>query len=351
VYPLVAVADALRLIDPALTVVFVGTERGIEKGVVPARGYPLELVQVWPIRGGGVVGALRGIAGAIASMPAGQRLLGRLQPSVVLTVGGYAAGPVSALSRLAGIPLALLEPNAAIGLSNRLVAPFIQRAYTAFSLAERHFASAKVLRTGVPIRAGFEASAWHSESRPQRVLVLGGSQGARTLNQNLPPALAQLQPVVRVRHQCGKADVEDVKRLYVEAELPDAEVVAYIDDMPSALKEADLVISRSGASAVSEICAVERASLLLPYPFAAGNHQRHNAESLAEAGAARWLENAQVTPSRLTEEIAGLLDDPKRMTNMADLARAIGRPHAALRIAEDLLGLAGFGQRASMETN
>lgn len=357
VYPLVAVADALKRIDAELRVVFVGTERGLEKQVVPARGYELELMRVWPIRGGGAFGALRGVGGAVAALPESQRLLRRLRPSAVLTVGGYAAGPVSAAACLRGIPLALLEPNAVMGLANRLLAPFVDRAYTAFPLSERHFAANKVLRSGVPIREGFEPAVWVAEARPQRILVLGGSQGARTLNENLPSALARQQPKVQVKHQCGKADVDLVAQRYADAGLPEAEVIAFIDDMPAALRDADIVISRSGASAVSEICAVGRASLLLPYPFAAGNHQQLNAESLAAAGAARWLKNRQATPSRLTEEIAALLREPTQLTKMANMARSVGRPQAAARIAADLLALAGFGRhtpgigREPKETN
>lgn len=344
VYPLVAVADALKRIDATLRIVFVGTERGLEKAVVPARGYELELVEVRPIRGGGLVGALRGIGGAVASLPESRRLLQRLHPRAVLSVGGYAAGPVSAAARLSGIPLALLEPNAVMGLANRLVAPFVDRAYTAFALAERHFAADKVLRSGVPIREGFEPAAWSAQPGKKRVLVLGGSQGARTLNENVPPALGRQAQSLEILHQCGKTDVDLVAARYKEAGLPNAEVVAFIDDMPLAIRGSDLVVSRSGASAVSEICAVGRPSLLIPYPFAAGNHQQKNAESLAELGAARWLANQDADASRLTDELAALLQDPSLLSKMAGAARAVGRPHAARQIAEDFLALAGIGR-------
>jgi UDP-N-acetylglucosamine--N-acetylmuramyl-(pentapeptide) pyrophosphoryl-undecaprenol N-acetylglucosamine transferase len=349
VYPLVAVADALRRLDPELRVVFVGTERGIESRVVPSRGYPLELVRVVPIRGGGLGGALRGIGGAMAALPGSHRLLRQLRPSVVLTVGGYAAGPVAAMACLQKIPLALLEPNAVMGLSNRLIAPWVSRAYTAFPSVERHFAAGKVLRSGVPIRGGFVPSPWRWESRPQRVLVLGGSQGARSLNENVPKALAEQRSALVVRHQCGQADVELVKQRYGAAGLSAVSVESFISDMASALGEADLVISRSGASAVSEICAVGRASLLIPYPYAAGNHQQLNAELLAKAGAARWLTNAEATPSRLADEIARLLQDPGSLDKMASNARAVGRPEAATSIAEDLLALAGLGLEARVQ--
>jgi UDP-N-acetylglucosamine--N-acetylmuramyl-(pentapeptide) pyrophosphoryl-undecaprenol N-acetylglucosamine transferase len=178
------------------------------------------------------------------------------------------------------------------------------------------------------------------------VLVLGGSQGARTLNENVPAALGAQSVAITVRHQCGGLDLEVVKGRYVAAGLSAAEVLPFIDDMPQALREADLVISRSGASAVSEICAIGRASLLVPFPFAAGNHQQKNAEALVEAGAAYWLHNTEATCIGLTRTIAALLEAPNRLKAMADMARSIGRPEAAAAIAEDLMELAKLAPRS-----
>lgn len=341
VYPLVAVADALKRLASEVHVVFVGTARGIEKHVVPECGYQLELVQGQPIRGAGVWGAAAGFWSAIGAMNESRRLLDRIRPSVVLTVGGYAAGPVSAAARLRGIPVALLEPNAVMGLSNLVLAPWVHRAYTAFPPAERRFSVSKVLRAGVPIREGFEPSSWRYEQRAQRILVLGGSQGARTLNENVPWALGQQTVALRVRHQCGTSDVDAVTRRYCEVGLSDCVVESFIGDMPAAITQADLIVSRSGASAVSEICAVGRASLLVPYPFAAGNHQEMNAASLATSGAAHWLTNQAATAERLSVELQRILADVDAIQQMADSARFIGRPQAASQIAGDLLRLAG----------
>ncbi|HEY5960721.1 MAG TPA: UDP-N-acetylglucosamine--N-acetylmuramyl-(pentapeptide) pyrophosphoryl-undecaprenol N-acetylglucosamine transferase, partial [Polyangiaceae bacterium] len=281
------------------------------------------------------------------SLPESNELLRKWHPAVVLSVGGYAAGPVSALCRLRGIPLALLEPNAVMGLSNRLVAPFVQRAYTAFDEAERHCAVRKVLRSGVPIRQGFAPSIWRDEHRPRRVLVLGGSQGARTLNESVPLALSSLSVPVAVRHQCGVNDIDRVRESYANAGMRDAVVESFIDDVPAALRDVDLVISRSGASAVSEICAVGRASLLVPYPFAAGNHQERNAVALARAGAARWVANRDVSSDRLCKEVECLFGDSARLEQMANLSRSLGRPNAATVIAKDLLKLAGWSEQLS----
>ncbi|MBN2195429.1 MAG: undecaprenyldiphospho-muramoylpentapeptide beta-N-acetylglucosaminyltransferase [Polyangiaceae bacterium] len=343
VFPLLAVADALRRIAPAVQPIFVGTERGIETRVIPERGYELVLVEVAPIRGCGVAGALRGVGKAAASVPAAARLLAKRRPRAVFSVGGYVAGPISLAARLKGIPLALLEPNAAIGLSNQLVASVVSRAYTAFAEPERHFRPSVVLRTGVPIRDGFAPRPYQRGLRQLAVLVLGGSQGARTLNESIPRSLAQARTPVRVVHQCGRIHEAETRALYLELGAGDrAAVVPFIEDMPAAIGAADLVVSRSGASAVSEICAIGRPSLLVPYPFAAADHQRCNAESLAGAGAALMVANDAATPERIATELDRLASEPGRLEAMAEAARRFGQPGAAEAIARDLLALAGL---------
>jgi UDP-N-acetylglucosamine--N-acetylmuramyl-(pentapeptide) pyrophosphoryl-undecaprenol N-acetylglucosamine transferase len=349
VFPMVAVADAVHALALGLELVFVGTERGLETKIVPARGYRLELVSVAPMRGGGVLRAVRGAARAARAVVDARALVRRIAPSAVLSVGGYAAGPVAVAARTLGIPLALMEPNSAIGLANRLVAPLVQRAYTAFAESDRHFRSGIVLRTGVPIRHGFRPSRYQ-RAGDLRVLVLGGSQGAASLNDAVPRALARTRTKVRVVHQCGAGKDAAVRALYDELGARDrARVVPFIDDMQHELASADLVIGRAGAGAVAEICAVGRPSILVPYPFA-GDHQRHNAESLVRAGAAVCIlasAAASSTPAggleeRIAAELERLTADPAVLPAMAEAARELGRPDAALLIARDLLRLAGI---------
>jgi UDP-N-acetylglucosamine--N-acetylmuramyl-(pentapeptide) pyrophosphoryl-undecaprenol N-acetylglucosamine transferase len=343
VYPMIAVADAVRTLAPQLRLVFVGTERGMETTVVPQRGYGLELMRVLPIRGGGAGGAFRGMARAASLVPEARALVKRLAPSAVFSIGGYAAGPISLAARSLGVPIALMEPNSVIGLTNRLIAPWVQRAYTAFPESEKHFKQSVILRAGVPIRGGFGHAAYLPQLAAPRVLVLGGSQGAKSLNEAVPLALAQAATNITVVHQCGAAHEADARRLYAGLGLEGrAEVVPFISNMPAALAAADLVIARSGASAVSEICAVGRPSLLIPYPFASGDHQRVNAESLVRAGAALCLPATEATPERIAREIAALFADSARLSRMAERATRLGHPDAAHTIAVDLLGLAGL---------
>jgi len=345
VFPLLAVADAIVELDPTLRPVFVGTPRGMETRLVPERGYDLELLDVLPMRGAGALGFVRGALRAASTLPESARLLRRLGALGVLSVGGYAAGPVSLAARALGLPVGLLEPNSVVGLANRLIAPFVLRAYTAFERAEAAFDPSVVRPLGVPIRRGFTAEAYEPGGASPRVLVLGGSQGALSLNRTLPRALARVRetlPGLRVVHQCGAAHREAVDTAYAEvgasAHGPFADVVPFIVDMQRAIAEADLVVGRSGASAVSEITAVGRASLLIPYPYASGNHQYHNARALERAHAARCLPS-DVDEAVLARELHALLLDPAARTQMAAAAAAFGRPLAARSIAHDFLGL------------
>ncbi len=350
VYPMVAVAHAVRRLRPDVRLVFVGTERGMETRVVPAEGFELELLQVLPIRGGGVSGAVKGIVQAARTIPASRELLRKVEARAVFSIGGYAAGPVSLAARTLGLPLALMEPNSVIGLANQLIAPFVQRAYTAFRVTEQKFSPSVVLATGVPLRPGFSPRPYVRRGRKVRVLVLGGSQGAKTLNETLPEALAAVRSPISVVHQCGRAHAEAVQALYTKLNADFAEVVPFIDDMPTALADADLVISRSGAGAVSEICAVGRPSVLVPYPFAAGDHQRVNAEALQAEGAAISVDQENATAARLTRDIDALIADPEGLKRMAEAARRLGRPDAADVVARDLLSLAGIeGAKSSAQ--
>jgi UDP-N-acetylglucosamine--N-acetylmuramyl-(pentapeptide) pyrophosphoryl-undecaprenol N-acetylglucosamine transferase len=343
VFPMIAVADAVRALAPDVEAVFVGTRRGLENEVVPSRGYELQVLDVVPMRGAGLRGFVRGAWRAARAIPQARQIVRRYGPRVVLSIGGYAAGSAALAARSLGIPVAPMEPNSEIGLANRLVAPFVHRAYTAFPESEAHFARGAVLRTGVPIRAGFDAQRYELAD-PARILVLGGSQGAASLNQAVPRAVARLGASVRVVHQAGRERVAPVRALYDEIGAGDrAVVLPFIDDMPAALASADLVVGRAGAGAVAEICAVGRPSILVPYPFA-GDHQRFNARSLEKAGAAISVLASEATPEMLHDEMAALLGDPERLRAMAGVAASLGRPQAARVIARDLLDLAGIPQ-------
>ena len=340
VFPLLAIADALRQQANDCRLRFVGTRRGLEASVIPTRGYRIEFLDIRPIRGLSMSGMLHGIGRALAVMPESQQLLEKERPDVVLSVGGYAAGPVTLAAWLLGIPTALLEPNSAMGLTNLCLAALVNRAYTAFDDVEVHFSKWRTLRAGVPLRAGFCAQALAKHRAGLRILILGGSQGAAALNQILPQVVTQLAGSVQVLHQTGRTHADTVRNAYRDSDPGQFRVVPFIDDMPAAIAWSDVVVSRAGASALSEICAIGRASILIPYPFAAGAHQLTNARALARIGAAICVQSHNADEQTLLACLQSFITDRDRLVHMGERAASWSRPDAASVIARDLITLA-----------
>jgi UDP-N-acetylglucosamine--N-acetylmuramyl-(pentapeptide) pyrophosphoryl-undecaprenol N-acetylglucosamine transferase len=344
VFPGVAVAEALAELGD-VDVVFFGTDRGLEARVVPARGWRLERIRVEPMRGGGPGRAARcGVVAARATIQSFARVR-TLRPRAVLSVGGYASGPVSLAAALLGVPIAVLEPNTAVGLANRVLGPLAQRAYIAWDEAAGSFRRGALRRYGVPLRRGFAARPYVA-GRSARILVMGGSRGAAVLNARMPEAIGRVVgrfPWVEVLHQAGRDEDGDVRTAYARTGVAGAVVVPFVDDVARAIGEADIVVARAGAGTIAEITSIGRASLLVPFPYAADDHQRKNAEAMLERGAATWVNQSDADPVRLACEIESLLGDDGGRVAMADAARTRGRPNAARDVAADLLDLAAGG--------
>jgi UDP-N-acetylglucosamine--N-acetylmuramyl-(pentapeptide) pyrophosphoryl-undecaprenol N-acetylglucosamine transferase len=343
VFPMIAVGDAVRALDASARVVYCGTSRGLEARVIPEHQGELELLDVIPLRGGGMRGFVKGVTRAAGSIPEASALVKRVRPDVVLSVGGYAAGPVSLAARLTGVPVTMLEPNSVLGLANRLLTPFAARAYVAFPEAERFLRPSVVRRSGVPLRRAFSPAPYVAKGDPITVLVLGGSQGSQALNATVPKAIAAARRRgvdLAVVHQTGRDRDAGVRALYAELGVAPVRVIPFIDDVAEAIGAADVIVERAGASSLAELCAVGRASILIPYPFAADDHQHKNALSLARQGAAVALEQSYATPVRIANELESLARDPERRVRMAHAAGALGKPEAAAFIARDLLNLA-----------
>jgi UDP-N-acetylglucosamine--N-acetylmuramyl-(pentapeptide) pyrophosphoryl-undecaprenol N-acetylglucosamine transferase len=343
IFPGIAIAEAVQR-GARVDMVFVGTPRGMETKLIPARGYRLELLHVAPLRGGGPRGTLRGVPVAVRAVFRALVVLRRWRPKAVVSVGGYAAGPIALAASLCGVPVAIVEPNAVVGLANRLLGPVASRAYVAWGPAARSFPSKKTRCFGVPLRAGFAPAAYVPLERP-RILVLGGSQGAARLNETLPEAvglLARTCSNITIVHQAGSARQDQVARAYRSAGVASALVVPFLDDVASELSQADIVVARSGAGTVAEIAAVGRPALLIPFPHAADDHQTANARALEEAGGAVCLQQGEAVVSRIARELSLLLEDSERRVRMSRRARTFGRPDAATKIAGDLCGLAGI---------
>lgn len=346
VFPAVAVAEAMQALAD-VDIVFCGTARGIEARLLPAHGWSLELLDVEPMRGQGGSGAVRSAVVAARATLRGLALVHRLRPRVVLSVGGYAAGPVTLAAVLQGVPIAVLEPNSVVGLANRLVAPFAQRAYVAWDEAAIRFRASARRPYGVPLRGGFGPLPYTPRGTA-RLLIMGGSQGAAALNESAPAAVARLGGALRglaVVHQAGRGRDAAVREAYAREGVDHAVVVAFIDDVAGAIAEADLVVARAGAGTIAEITAIGRASILVPFPHAADDHQRRNADALARAGAAVCVEQGAADAVRLASEIGRILESDSSRQAMADASRARGKPNAARDVAGDLLALAGVGVR------
>ncbi len=345
VFPMIAVGEAVRAVEPSAEVFYVGTARGIETRAIPGAGGDLELVDVAPLRGGGIGGFARGAVQAVRGLAASRRLIRRRRPDVVFSVGGYAGGPIALAARMAGVPLAILEPNAVLGLTNRMLSPFASRAYTAFGELHARFRAGVGVKTGVPLRRSIAASAYEPRDGRFDLLVLGGSAGAKGLNERVPPAFAKLIEVVphaRIHHQAGRGRADETREAYERAGAPIGSwrVTEFIDDVGAELRAADVVVQRCGASSLAELCATGRPSVLVPYPFAADQHQLQNARALEAAGAAVAIEQADATPERLSGSLVGLARDPALRKRMAGAALAAASPDAARAVAEDLLRLA-----------
>lgn len=339
IYPALAVAACLRRQGVALS--WLGAERGMEADIVPRHDIPFDTVQVHGLRGRGVLGwLLAPLTVARATLQA-IRILRRRRPGVVLGMGGFVSGPGGLAALLCRRPLVIHEQNAVPGLTNRLLARLATRVLAAYPGSFPGTPDADI--TGNPVRAeiaALDAPAARSRAPgPLRLLVIGGSRGARSLNRGVPAALAALPEAdVEVWHQTGVADLAGTRAAYAAQAHP-ARVVPYIEDMPAAYRWADLALCRAGAITVAELAAAGVASVLVPYPHAVDDHQTANARYLCDAGAAELLPDAGLATGALVDLLRTLLTDRPRLAEMAARARALAKPDAAERVARACLEL------------
>jgi UDP-N-acetylglucosamine--N-acetylmuramyl-(pentapeptide) pyrophosphoryl-undecaprenol N-acetylglucosamine transferase len=338
IFPALSVAQELRArhageTGGGLEIEFLGTGRGLEARLVPAAGFRLRTIAAAGLKGIGGVKRLVNMLVLPKSVYETASTLREFQPDVVVGVGGYLAGPVVLEAALKDIPTLLIEPNAVPGFTNRILAPLVRLAAVGFEDAARFYGS-KARVTGHPIRRAFFSVPPKAHSSPFTVLVVGGSQGSKGINRCMPEAMRLLpREMVKVVHQTGERDYNAVEGAYRDRGIA-TEVCAFIEDVPGALARADLVVARSGASTVAEITAAGKAAVLIPFPHATDQHQLHNARALERAGAARVIEEQNLTPPRLAEEIRSLLESLERLTAMECAARAFSKPGAAERIAD-----------------
>jgi UDP-N-acetylglucosamine--N-acetylmuramyl-(pentapeptide) pyrophosphoryl-undecaprenol N-acetylglucosamine transferase len=336
-FPGVAVAEELRARAPTAAVQFVGTARGIEARVLPDLGWALEFIDVSGLKTVGALGALRGLLRLPRALWQARRLIKKFAPTTVLGVGGYASGPVVLMARLAGIPTAICEQNSIPGLTNKILGKLVRVVFLSFAESKRFFAADKVVMSGNPVRRQLATallaeapSATSSGSQPPCVLVCGGSLGAVAVNQLASAALAALakRRPLRIVHQTGGTGFEATVEFYRGADV-NAECSAFIKDMASVYRQADLIVSRAGATTVAELAIAGKPAIFIPYPFAADNHQEVNAREMADAGAALMFRQSELTAELLAAAIEPLLEDAPRRAEMGAKMKALARPQAA----------------------
>ncbi len=336
VFPALAVATELARRD--VPVVWLGTRRGIESRLVPAAGLPIEWLDVGGVRGKGLLTRLLAPFSLLRAVWQARGVLHRVRPRAVLGMGGYAAGPGGIAAWLARVPLVIHEQNSVAGLTNRWLARVADHVLCAFAEAFGRGVEARVV--GNPVRAGLFAqpspATRYARHGALRLLVLGGSQGARALNEAVPWALASLDAPCEVRHQAGQATLEAAQAAYRSAGVA-AQIVPFIDDMADAYAWAELVVCRAGALTVAELAAVGLPAVLVPFPHAVDDHQTGNARALVEAGAAVLLPESSLTTDTLAAALARLMERRDGLQAMAEAARRFARPEAAAAVADVLL--------------
>jgi UDP-N-acetylglucosamine--N-acetylmuramyl-(pentapeptide) pyrophosphoryl-undecaprenol N-acetylglucosamine transferase len=333
VIPALAIAQQLQKTYDA-EILFIGTARGIENRLVPAAGFPLKLIEVGALNRVSLATRLKTVFGLPRAVWAARQMLSDFQPDVVIGVGGYASGPAMLAAVMKHLPTLAFEPNVVPGFANRVVARWVSAAAVHFQETAKYFRHAEV--TGVPVRqAFFDMAAKAAPHDQPTLLVFGGSQGAHAINLAMTRCLPELMkqaPGIHIIHQTGERDYNDAQAAYQRAGAS-AEVFPFINDMPAFFARADLLLCRSGASTVAEITAAGKPAVFVPFPRAADDHQRVNAQALERAGAAVVLEETKLDDVWLVETLSALLGDAPRLRRMSDAARSLAHPNAARDIA------------------
>jgi len=334
-YPGISIAQEIGTRRSGMEIVFAGAGTQLERTILAPHGYPLVAVRSGGVVGKSMIKRMRGIGRAAAGFAQSIHMLMVSRPRVVIGVGGYASGPMVMAAVMLRVPSLIHEQNYYPGLTNRVLAPWVRRVAISFEETKRYFRGRGIL-TGNPVRAEFRSAKPKTRGATFNVLIFGGSQGAKGINRAVVEALPHLvghRADLRFRHGTGAVDRERVAAAYAASGF-EAEALPYISDILPAYEWADLVIARAGASSVSEIAVCGKASILVPLPTAAHDHQRYNARTFAEAGAALLMEEASLGGESLGRALLDLRADPERVSAMERSARLLGRPDAAARIVD-----------------
>lgn len=337
-FPGIAVAEEFLRRDPQNRVIFIGTNRGIEHRLLGPLGYGLEEIDVEGLKGRGLKALIKGLYAIPNSMLQSRRIFADFRPDIVIGVGGYASGPAVMAACLMGIPTAIAEQNALAGNTNRILGKFVDKIFLTYEQSKKQFAAEKVLMTGNPIRAAIACGLGQAVAKRlrRRILIFGGSQGAAAINKTVVamlPLMQKMKDKISVVHQTGERDLAMVRQAYEQYGIA-SEVSPFIVDMVSAYAASDLIICRAGATSLSEITAAGRASILIPFPWAANDHQTLNAQAMVEAGAALMIRESDLSAEKLFALMESLLTDDQKLKDMEARSKKSGRLDAAAKIVD-----------------
>jgi UDP-N-acetylglucosamine--N-acetylmuramyl-(pentapeptide) pyrophosphoryl-undecaprenol N-acetylglucosamine transferase len=338
-FPAIALGEAFMEKDPNNRVEFIVTQRVLDSKVMRERGLSYQTLKMEGIKGKGLGGKLRSVIQLPQAMRRSLKIIKEFRQEVVLGVGGYVSGPMVLAARLKGMPCAIQEQNSIPGITNRLLGKVVDRIFLAFKESESYFPIRKCRTLGNPIRKELQRVLDRRIplSGPLTVLILGGSQGAHRINQAVVEdldELGSLKESLYFIHQTGEKDEKEIALAYEEKRFKH-QVKAFISNMVRAYEQADLIIGRAGALTISEITALSKPSLLIPFPFAANNHQEHNALALVKAGAAEMILEKDLKPGLLADRLKNWLADRDQLVAMGKKAESLGRRHAAREIVDE----------------
>jgi len=347
VFPAVAIAGEFLERPDVQDVLFVGTEKGLEARVLRDMGFTLRTINVEGVKGRGAAKMIVSLLKIPWSISQSVSIIRNFRPDIVLGVGGYASGPGVIAAHFMGVKTAIAEQNALPGFTNRMLGRFVDKIFLSFPDREGWFADVRTVVTGNPVRRGFVKGIKKSRMKEDKfsILIFGGSQGARTINRVAVESIGYLEDIkdrLVITHQTGDKDMDEVSAAYRDCGV-DAEVHSFITDMSSAYESADLLICRAGATSIAEITASGKASVLIPYPFAAGNHQELNARMLADAGAAEMILESELDGKRLAGAIRRLLNSSGTINRMEKESQRLGNVKAAEQIVDECMNILGQG--------
>lgn len=341
-FPAVAVAEEFMSRFPAANITFVGTNSGLEARVIPLTIWNLITMDVPRLKGRTLLRKIHTIFSMPKAFVQAFRIIKETKPSLVIGVGGYAAGPLTMAAAFLRIPAFAMEQNAIAGATNRILGHFVKKVFISFAESAKFFPKRKAILSGNPVRRKVIESAVTKPSKRKgfTIFAFGGSQGAHAINEKMVEALPYLEDVredIHIIHQIGRIeDTEKFSAVY-RARGFSAEVYHFIENMGKVYSLSDLVICRAGATSVAELSVAGKPCIFIPYPFAADNHQEANANALVEGGAAVMIKESELTGERLSDEIKNLLAEPLQLTAMASAMKKHSRPDAAKVVVEECL--------------